>query len=424
MGAARSKRSASFTAPPQDDQPLTEVQNNAAENGSRPHSAPDIGRSGSASSSSRAPQAAPRDEGVVAGQKVGVLSFVRSGYSDCVAAIIRPPRANYTMQDLGPSTFRIRGRPFRREDFQLRNDSNLALECSWWVPDAQDTPPLPCVVYLHGNSSCRVDATELLAPVLQTGATLLAMDFAGCGMSEGSTITLGFREKDDARTVIEHLRSSGKVSTIALWGRSMGAATALLHGHRDPSIAAMILDSPFSSLETVARELIDHMEVRPKPKALVSFALQMVRSSIKRRNGLDILKLNPIADVHTCFIPAVFVAAKDDQFVLPHHARRIHDAYAGDKNIVMVDGTHNSRRPQYLHDSMAIFLHNRVCMPAGVEGLSEVAAEPRVFVSSRQAMGGAYPEESDDAALQRALLLSLAAAGAAQDQETNVEEVT
>ena len=40
--------------------------------------------------------------------------------------------------------------------------------------------------------------------------------------------------------MIEHLRESGKTSTIALWGRSMGAATALLHGERDPSIAGTI----------------------------------------------------------------------------------------------------------------------------------------------------------------------------------------
>ena len=48
----------------------------------------------------------------------------------------------------------------------------------------------------------------------------------------------------DLRVVIDHLRASGKVSTIALWGRSMGAATALLHGDRDPSIAAMVRSPP------------------------------------------------------------------------------------------------------------------------------------------------------------------------------------
>ncbi len=40
-----------------------------------------------------------------------------------------------------------------------------------------------------------------------------------------------------------------------LWGRSMGAITAVMHADRDPSIAGMILDSPFSTLRSVAEEL-------------------------------------------------------------------------------------------------------------------------------------------------------------------------
>lgn len=56
--------------------------------------------------------------------------------------------------------------------------------------------------------------------------------------------------------MIDYLRKSGKVSTIGLWGRSMGAVTALLHADRDPSIAGLVLDSPFSSLSTLAEELI------------------------------------------------------------------------------------------------------------------------------------------------------------------------
>jgi len=34
-----------------------------------------------------------------------------------------------------------------------------------------------------------------------------------------------------------------------MWGRSMGAATALLHANRDPSIAGMVLDSAFADLK-------------------------------------------------------------------------------------------------------------------------------------------------------------------------------
>ena len=75
-------------------------------------------------------------------------------------------------------------------------------------------------------------------------------------MSEGDYISLGWHERQDLQCVMEYLRNSGKVSLIGLWGRSMGAATALLHGPNDPSIAAMVLDSPFSRLNDLANELV------------------------------------------------------------------------------------------------------------------------------------------------------------------------
>ena len=43
-----------------------------------------------------------------------------------------------------------------------------------------------------------------------------------------------------AQVVVEHLRATGKVSTLGLWGRSMGAVTALLYSNRDPSIAGIV----------------------------------------------------------------------------------------------------------------------------------------------------------------------------------------
>ena len=62
---------------------------------------------------------------------------------------------------------------------------------------------------------------------------------------------MGYYEKDDLKTVIEYLRNSGRVSRIGLWGRSMGAATSLMYAPDDPSIAGMVLDSPFTSLVQV-----------------------------------------------------------------------------------------------------------------------------------------------------------------------------
>jgi alpha/beta superfamily hydrolase len=47
---------------------------------------------------------------------------------------------------------------------------------------------------------------------------LFSFDFAGCGLSEGEYISLGWYERDDAACVIDYLRKSNKISSIGLWG--------------------------------------------------------------------------------------------------------------------------------------------------------------------------------------------------------------
>lgn len=364
-------------------------------------------------------------------KKPSMWKQLKTGYGDLVNAIIRPPRATYEQTDMGPIAFRVAGKQFERRDLQVLNPRRLTLECSWWEPiqAERDSPQLPCVVYMHGNSSCRLEACELLPLLLGMGVTLFAFDFAGCGLSEGEYITLGYHEKDDLRAVVDYLRSTNKVSTIGLWGRSMGASTALLHGHRDPSIAAMVLDSPYSSLERLAREIIDKAQIRHKPDFLVKAFMRMMRSTILKRSGLDILKLKPIANVQTCFIPAVFVAGRDDDFISPAHASDTCEAYAGDKNLILVDGAHNSKRPAYFLDSVTIFFYSRLCAPAGLtenrSGLQRPQPPPAGFAglnfglglggilgggaaaSPRSGHRAAEEEADSDDELQQALLASL-----------------
>lgn len=58
---------------------------------------------------------------------------------------------------------------------------------------------------------------------------MASFDFMGCGKNEETmTISLGFREAEQATTISEFLRKLGY--RVILWGRSMGAATALLYG--------------------------------------------------------------------------------------------------------------------------------------------------------------------------------------------------
>ena len=112
----------------------------------------------------------------------------------------------------------------------------------------------------------------------------------------------------------------------------MGAVTALLHGDRDPSIAGIVLDSPFSNLKTLVTELgATHTKI---PKILISTAMGLVRSSIRSRANFDCYDLKPIDHVKKCFIPALFATGKQDDFIKPHHTQELYEKYAGDKNII------------------------------------------------------------------------------------------
>lgn len=143
-----------------------------------------------------------------------------------------------------------------RTDFELKSARGSTMMCSHFEPEESERrwDEMPCVIYMHGNSSCRLEALPLVDHILEAKMTLFCFDFAGCGKSEGNYISLGWFEKDDVEIIINFLRKERKVSTVALWGRSMGAATALLHASRDPSIAGLVLDSSFADLKQLINE--------------------------------------------------------------------------------------------------------------------------------------------------------------------------
>ncbi|XP_013687095.1 uncharacterized protein BNAC04G28890D isoform X4 [Brassica napus] len=282
--------------------------------------------------------------------------------------IIRPPRAEYKPEhDLLEQEFLLKGRWYQRKDLEVKNIRGDVLKCSHYMPlERPEDRPLPCVIYCHGNSGCRADASEAAIVLLPSNITIFTLDFSGSGLSGGDYVTLGWNEKDDLKAVVEYLRTDGNVSLIGLWGRSMGAVTSLMYGAEDPSIAAMVLDSPFSNLVDLMMELVDTYKF-PLPKFTIKFAIQYMRRAVQKRAKFDITDLNTIKVAKSCFVPVLFGHAIDDDFIRPHHSERIYEAYIGDKNIIKFEGDHNSPRPQFYFDSINIFFHN-VLQPPEVVG--------------------------------------------------------
>ena len=181
--------------------------------------------------------------------KPGWVKMAREGYAELVNAIIRPPRAKYVVEELGPRQLLVGELAVQRTDLEIKSHRatvsrsakmkgptqiEATLKCSHWEPAGICRPAqaLPCVVYLHGNCGCRMEALDVLSLTMSQGMSLFAFDFGGAGLSDGEYISLGFWEREDLASVIEHLRKDSTVSSIALWGRSMGAVTALLYASR------------------------------------------------------------------------------------------------------------------------------------------------------------------------------------------------
>lgn len=86
-----------------------------------------------------------------------------------------------------------------------------------------------------------------LQPGLPSIFALASFDFMGCGLSSEDFISLGVFESEQIGAVVNSLEARGL--QVILWGRSMGASSALKYGGTFITVA----DSPFASMERVCK---------------------------------------------------------------------------------------------------------------------------------------------------------------------------
>ncbi|KAF1785043.1 Alpha/Beta hydrolase fold [Phytophthora cactorum] len=229
------------------------------------------------------------DDSATAGDRRGMWAMVKEGYEGLVSTVIRPLRAQYTPSDLGPKRAQIGDVSVQRVDLRLKNPAGYTLECSWWKPrkpksgETQEQDKHPCIVVLHGNSSCRLGALEIVMYALPAGFTVFALDFSGSGLSEGN-------------------------------------------------------------LPRLATELVEDGKLGV-PKIAVKLVMRLIRRDIKKRAKFDMFKLKPIAKVHKCSVPAFFVVGLQDELVGPHHVEALYKLHNGPNQLFKFPGGHNSPRP-------------------------------------------------------------------------------
>ncbi len=143
------------------------------------------------------------------------------------------------------------------QDITLTSKDGTRLQ-AWLRPAA---PGFPTLVYFHGNAANLAFRAPKFIEFTRAGFGLLALHYRGYGHSEGSPDESGIY--DDARAAMEYARDTLHLppSQTVLYGESLGTGVAVQMG-TEYDVAALVLEAPYTSVETRAAELYPYLPTR------------------------------------------------------------------------------------------------------------------------------------------------------------------
>ena len=177
------------------------------------------------------------------------------------------------------------------------------------------------IIFNHGNAGNLTTRLATIEALLQTNASVFVYDYQGYGLSEGAPSLSSIC--DDGRAaydylVLERLRPADK---ILLYGESLGAGVAC-EISTTRRCAGIILQSGFSSLERIGKEVLP--AVRLYPSALYPSP---------RLDNLSILKRpHP---------PLLLLHGDNDPVVPINHSRQIFEEALEPKSFTILEGSNH-----------------------------------------------------------------------------------
>lgn len=227
--------------------------------------------------------------------------------------------------------------PAGAETIELETDDGLRLP-AWFLPPAAGAPERggTAVLVFNGNAGDRSHRLELGLALSARGYAVLLFDYRGYAGNPGSPSEEGLRADARAAAAALVARPGVDPDRIAYFGESLGAAVAGgLATERPP--AALILRSPPPSVAEMARHHYPYLPV------------------------IDPLLMDryPLAEqLQRVEVPTLVILTERDEIVPADLSRRVHEAAAGPKRLVLLDAAH----------------HNDPVLFAGEELIAEVVA--------------------------------------------------
>ena len=155
----------------------------------------------------------------------------------------RTPETFLTSYTFSPFEMRVEG----YEEISFRTADGLNLY-GWWLPH----PESPRVVIgLAGHRSSKADLLGIGSGLWRAGNNVLIFDWRSRGQSDIAQHSLAYYELRDAEAALDYALRRVPGAPIGLIGYSMGASVAILLAARNPTVRAVVADSPFTGIAEV-----------------------------------------------------------------------------------------------------------------------------------------------------------------------------
>jgi hypothetical protein len=134
----------------------------------------------------------------------------------------------------------------KAETLRLKTEDGESL-LAWSIPPA---PGRPLILYFHGNAGGLDLRVERFHAMAKAGMGLLAIEYRGYASSTGSPSERGLKLDGEAAYAAA-IASGVAPERIITLGESLGSGVAVALAARH-KVAALVLDSPYSSIADVA----------------------------------------------------------------------------------------------------------------------------------------------------------------------------
>ncbi len=205
------------------------------------------------------------------------------------------------------------------------NDINNDIKLKGWFFESRGSDKT--VIFAHSQGSNRlqfgIKTFDLVKNFINNGYNVLMFDFRNSGESEGNISTFGQKEKDDILGAVKYIKSIGSKQIILL-GFGEGANASILAASVSNDIQALILDSPYTDLDSYINKVISENSKLPK------FPFnKTIKLSMKLLYGIDTTMPGPSSMIDKLSsLPILFIYNTDDTKVTEEQSKALYNKYS------------------------------------------------------------------------------------------------